>query len=272
MEIKIGDLTVDLKLGADPEVFASHNGKLVSAHGMVKGTKESPHPVSCGAIQVDGMALEFNIDASDTEETFVKNIMTVMQELSSQLPSGVTVDITPTAEFGAAYIASQPIAAQELGCSSDINAYTQQDNPKPNESAPFRTAAGHVHIGWTEGANEEDDEHLSCCYDLVKIFDLYLGVPSVLLDPDTKRRSLYGAAGAFRSKSYGAEYRVLSNFWLKSEGSMKWVYKQVTRAVTDYLEGFRVSGEEVICHAINTSDVEAAKALIKHHNLEMPYA
>lgn len=32
---------------------------------------------------------------------------------------------------------------------------------------------------------------------------MYLGIPSVVMDPDTKRRTLYGKAGDFRLKAYG---------------------------------------------------------------------
>ena len=38
---------------------------------------------------------------------------------------------------------------------------------------------------------------------LVKYMDVFLGVPSVIKDKDTKRRSLYGKAGCFRLTDYG---------------------------------------------------------------------
>ena len=272
MKISVNGITVELTVGADPEVFATSKGKLISAHKMVRGTKDMPHPVSCGAIQVDGMALEFNIDAAEDQAAFVTNIKTVMNELGKHLPKDVAISIVPTADFGAAYINSQPEEAKELGCSADLNAYTGGENPKPNAEVPFRTAAGHLHIGWTSHQNTEDPMHMETCCDLIKILDLYLGVPSVIMDPDKKRRSLYGAAGAFRSKSYGAEYRVLSNFWLKNDSYMKWAYKQVTKAVTDYLGGFRIDDASIIIEAINNSNVKAAKSLIKFHKLELPHA
>ena len=49
-------------VGCDPEVFVAKGGKFISAHGMIPGTKKAPHKVERGAVQVDGMALEFNID------------------------------------------------------------------------------------------------------------------------------------------------------------------------------------------------------------------
>jgi hypothetical protein len=38
---------------------------------------------------------------------------------------------------------------------------------------------------------------------------LFLGLPSVFLDPDTKRRGIYGNLSDHRPKPYGGEYRVM---------------------------------------------------------------
>lgn len=65
-----------LLVGADPELFVSDNGKLVSCHGLLPGTKAEPHRVERGAVQVDGMAAEFNIDPAGDEETFITNLNT----------------------------------------------------------------------------------------------------------------------------------------------------------------------------------------------------
>lgn len=269
MEIHVEESVVYLLVGADPEVFAKKNGKLISAHGLVKGSKEHPHVVPNGAIQVDGMALEFNIDPSPTCDSFVKNILSVMKTLEDSLPQDVTLAVVPTAKFGSDYINSQPLIAKELGCSSDLNAYTGLDNEKPNASVPFRTAAGHVHIGWSEDMDINNQDHIDLCCDLTKVLDLYLGVPSVFMDSDVTRRSLYGAAGSLRVKSYGLEYRVLSNFWLKSEASIEWVYNQVALAIKVFLEGFRVSeyDEHVIVTSINNSNKASSKLLLESKGL-----
>jgi len=56
------------------------------------------------------------------------------------------------------------------------------------------------------------------------MMDLYLGVPSVLMDKGELRKQLYGKAGAYRMKPYGVEYRTLSNFWIFSDTTIGWVW------------------------------------------------
>lgn len=251
-------------VGADPEVFVKDgNGHLVSAHGMNKGTKESPIAYPHGAMQVDGMALEFNINPASDEEEWVRNITEMLQVCRDTVPNGCELAILPTAEFGAKLIAAQPEEARELGCSPDFNAWTGDENVPPNAELPFRTGAGHIHIGFTEGADIEDPVHISSCRALVKQLDYFLGVPSVLLDGDTLRRDMYGAAGCFRPKSYGVEYRTLSNFWLQSEEQIRWAYRQTIKAVklmgTCRMENNYGTNASYI---INSSDTYDAQQLI----------
>ncbi len=270
--IIVDGMEIDFKVGSDPEIFVvDGNDKLVSAYGMVPGTKDAPASVPCGGIQVDGMALEFNINPAHTKEEFINNTVVVMGELMKAIPKDHSLKILSTAQFGKAYIDSQPEAAKELGCSPDFNAYMSgEQNPKPNGELPFRTAAGHVHVGWTDGNSIHDKEHQHYCQQVVQVMDLLLGVPSVLMDSDTQRRSMYGQAGSYRAKSYGVEYRVLSNFWIKNQAAMSWVYEQTEAAVKKVLGGFSVPDNKEVQRVINSSDVQGAKALIGRFNIQVP--
>lgn len=262
--------SIEIKIGADPEVFAVSNNEVVSAYNMIPGTKDNPHVVDCGAIQVDGMALEFNITPANSLNEFVNNINTVMRELSNNVPRGIELAIVPIAEFGAEYINKQPEEARELGCSPDFSAYNNGEaNDTPNAEMPFRSASGHLHLGWTEGMSSCNEEHKDVCIELTKVLDLYLGVPSVIMDSDTKRRELYGKAGSFRYKPYGLEYRVLSNFWLKSEEKIRWVYNAIENGAKAFLEGFRISDKEgeMIRKVINSSDSDKAAQLVSDYRL-----
>ena len=230
MKLKVNGLEINLLVGADPELFVTNSSRLVSAYDMIPGTKETPHPVISGAIQVDGMAVEFNINPANTRSDFVSNIRTVLSELQTALPRGHKLDPRATADFGKDYIEAQPFQAKDLGCEPDYNAYTRSVNIKPDVDTPFRTASGHVHIGWGQGAGGESHDALCCT--VVKWMDVFLGLPSVVMDSDVKRRELYGKAGAYRPKSYGVEYRVVSNFWLKEDKYIKFVYDAVVKSVS----------------------------------------
>lgn len=228
---------MELLIGADPELFVTNGRKNVSGYGLIPGTKEDPHPVANGAVQVDGMALEFNIDPAATEEEFVNNIKSVMSQLEAMVPDYELV-AKPTAKFSKKTISEQPPEALELGCDPDYNAYTGEENPAPEIGDGLaRTGAGHIHIGWTTDVDPKHPEHMEACCMIAKQLDYYLGVPSILFDDDVKRRQMYGKAGCFRPKSYGMEYRTPSNAWLKSEDLMRWVYRTVVKAANDLEAG-----------------------------------
>lgn len=229
---------MELLIGADPELFVydKKGRKFVTGYDLIPGTKDKPHPVDKGAVQVDGMALEFNIDPAKNYNEFEHNINTVMGRLKNMIPNNLELKIKPSVMWRKDYLESMPEKAKELGCDPDWNAYTEALNPAPNAKSCLRTAAGHIHLGWTEGQDPTTKEHLAACFDLVKALDAFVGVPSLKFDKDKRRRRLYGKAGAFRPKSYGLEYRVLSNAWLETPERMLFVYMQVHKAFNAVLK------------------------------------
>lgn len=265
--MKIGEW--EIKIGADPELFVSNGKEFVSAHGMVAGTKEEPYPVKNGAVQVDGMALEFNIDPANNPKEFVDNLTSVMEQLKAMVPD-YEVHTVPVAHFSEEEIGNAPAEALELGCQPDYNAWDGgAANPVPDGKVNFRTAAGHIHIGWTEGMDIDDAGHRQACILLAKQLDFHLGLPSVLFDRDEKRRQLYGKAGAFRVKPYGMEYRVLSNAWLKDKSLMLWVYNNTITAFRRLIEG-NLDARANTSRIINDSDVDNAKYYIENNNYLNP--
>lgn len=270
-------MALELLIGCDPETFVRKIGKkqFHSAHGLIPGDKKNPYKVDKGAVQVDGMALEFNIDPAKNEQEFIANIKGVMGIMASMVPEYELV-ANPVAVFTPAHLKKQPKEALELGCEPDFNAwYDGAANPRPNGEVNFRTGAGHVHIGWTNGVDINDPGHREACIMVAKQLDYYLGLGSLVYDTDTKRRTLYGAPGAFRPKPYGVEYRVLSNAWLRSEELMAWVYRMTIKGVQDLFEGKAAyedgySGHvrrELISKNVNTSFL--AGRLMKH-GIECP--
>lgn len=203
--------------GADPEMFLQNSyGVLIPASDYLPGTKSEPYAIEGGAVQVDGMAAEFNIDPVDNYNDFTGNITKVIKQIKAMLPKDVTFSPLISARFDEDVWERTPYEDKELGCSPDTNAWTGDFNTMPGlqDDPRLRCVGGHLHVGWTEDALLSDTQHIMNCRDLVKQMDWMLGAWSLQHDKDDVRRKLYGKAGACRYKPYGVEYRVLSNFWV----------------------------------------------------------
>lgn len=261
---------MSILVGCDPEVFVQQNGVFLSAFGLIKGDKKNPFPVNKGAVQVDGMALEFNINPAASSEEFIINVEEVYATLRSMVPEYQVV-ATPVADFSPEYMKAQPEEALELGCDPDYNGWTLAANAKPNGDRPFRTASGHVHIGWTQGVSIDDADHFNRAGHVAKQMDFFLGLPSIAYDNDNRRRELYGKAGCFRPKSYGCEYRTLSNAWLNSKATMEWVFNAVQSGMERIMKGDLLAEKYGdIQEIINTSNWKEAEKIIKQEKLEVP--
>lgn len=253
---------MNILIGCDPEVFVRQQGVFKSAHALIPGDKKKPFKVKKGAVQVDGMALEFNIDPAATDDEFVLNVNTVYAQLKAMVPEYEVVAV-PVAHFNEGYMKQQPAEALELGCDPDYNAWNGQANVKPNALKPMRTASGHVHIGWTNGQSSEDVEHVNNCQIVGRQMDFFLGLGSLFYDDDQERRSMYGKGGCIRYKPYGVEYRTLSNAWLRSEGRMRWVFNNAKLGVERLLAGVDLSEKYGdISEAINNGDKRLAKKIL----------
>lgn len=235
------------KIGADPELFVFKGDEPISAHDLIPGTKADPFPVPGGAVQVDGTAAEFNINPATTFEEFNYNIESVLDHLAQMLPAGCELRAAPVVIWPEDYFAMLPFAATELGCMPDFDAWTGRRNPKPRlKTMPtLRTAAGHIHIGFTEGASLQDRSHIADCRRMAQLMDYYVGAWSTEVDLDKTRRMLYGKAGACRYKTYGVEYRTLSNFWVLSTDLRREVWERTMAACQAFFEHDIVMNENI---------------------------
>jgi hypothetical protein len=259
---------MDILIGADPELFVKDvAGRNISGHDMIPGNKRRPHPVKKGAVQVDGTALEFNIVPAKTEEEFVENIRTVLGQLKGMIPAGHTLALEAVAKYEEEYFRNLPDAVKAMGCDPDFDAYTGVEIAHKGVDRPMRTAAGHIHIGWTKDEDPFTAKHYQSCRTLTKELDIWLGLPSVIFDQESNdRRSMYGKAGSFRPKPYGCEYRVLSNKWLQSDEMTKWAFAQTKRAFEYLMAGRHLHGHlnhATIQSAINNSNVDLATKCLK---------
>lgn len=252
-----------ITIGADPELFLMNvDGKFISSIGKVGGTKHKPRPILNGCmVQEDNVAVEFNIPPAKNAQAFIGSMNDALQYLTKlAADEGLMLSITASKVFDADQL--EHPRAQQFGCETDLNAWTMKANPGPRAKNPqLRTAGGHIHIGGVEGLDP---------FQLGRWCDLTMGVWSVLEDDDTQRRELYGAAGAIRKKPYGIEYRVLSNYWLKSPEMMEKVYNRALDAVDRVMCNWGINDDEGndIIKCINNSDKDLAHELIGRYALD----
>lgn len=260
-----------LTVGSDPELFlkSSLSQKLVASIGIIGGTKDDPRPYSGRQgfyVQEDNVAVEFNIPPAYNKAEFVDSIHYGIAELQEIVSlSGLTLHISASEYFPPSEL-SKP-GAGVFGCTPDYNAWEGGDrNPRPDTiNVPtLRSCGGHVHIGF-------DRKDATDMFGLVKACDITLGAVSVLVDNDDRRRHLYGKAGCYRPTPYGVEYRVLSNFWLRSKELTSWVYDGVHSAMELYQ---KVGNKEldkvkdVVYDAINRGNKDAAGYLMQKFEVQ----
>lgn len=250
----------NIKLGSDPEIFIEKNGEIVSAVGMIPGTKSEPHPITDKGhfIQTDNIAFEFNIPACSTSEEYIENINFVKDHLQVLAnANGCELSQKVSDEINPIYLESDQ--AKEFGCEPDFNVYSQSINQKPDSNTNLRCVGGHVHCGYDNPTFETSEN-------IVKMFDIFVTLPSLLLDNDDRRRELYGKAGCFRVKDFGVECRSLSNFWIHSDELIKWVFDNTVKAVEIVLDNNHLhyieKYSEQVELIINSNNRNAAKLLI----------
>lgn len=250
----------NITLGTDPELFLKKDNKIISAIGKIGGSKSEPQPISENGhfIQEDNVAIEYNIPACKTIEDWVFHHNFVKDYLEVLVSGmGCELAIQPSATLDESELDND--IARLAGCEPDFDVWNECINePADLSITNTRVCGGHCSVGWDNPTQEQQ-------LDMVKAMDATLGLESVLLDPDTIRKTLYGKAGCFRFREYGIEYRSLSNFWIKSDESLQWAWNTTMKAI-DLVNSGKI--EEVkelgvyIVEAINTNNKELARELL----------
>lgn len=261
-------------IGADIEVFLRdrESKEIVSAEGLIQGTKTEPFFFMPGnnffATSLDNVMAEFCIPPAKTAEEFSSNIALALAHIENTIPKNLEVHATPATFLDEKYLQTEN--ALLFGCEPDMNIWTLLQNmppqPPDGEMRNLRSAGGHIHVGY-----DTPDRYITSM--LLKAMDLFIGVPSVILEPANKRKELYGKAGAFRVKPYGFEYRTVSNFYLQSKQLTEWVFNQ-TRAAIDFVNAkkfFDLEEDdfEAIQLAINNADAVTAEYLIERFEIKL---
>ena len=245
-----------LLIGCDPECFWESDKGMMSVIGKLGGSKEMCFSISENIhVLEDNVAAEFNPPPSDNLPDFMNKIHENLEYLESAAKKyGATLSRLASASFQDSEL-ENPMAFV-FGCEPDFNAWTGEQNPPPiNEDYSLRSCGGHVHIG-----------HGRSSVNIIRAMDLFLGVPSVILDKDEKRRSLYGKAGAYRPKPYGDEYRTLSNFWIFNDSLIEWVFNRTKMAV-DWAKNNVIESDSTLAKAIqdaiNSNNKDTVKSVFE---------
>jgi len=249
----------------------------------------------------DGIQAELNPRASSCRALLGNEIRNCFQDLFKILANkGVAADFSQCVEVEQAEMDTLSDKSKVFGCAPSVNCYTGGESQIKVDPKVYRgrSAGGHIHIGncyLNYLTNCAFREQLRAVYELnkdpynawkiatrvdyalkttdiiVPVLDIVLGNTCVLLDraPSNKeRRKVYGKAGEHRVKDYGIEYRVLSNFWLRSYQLMSMVMG-ISRLVVhlveqstpenDYVKAlFDAVKRDDVIKAINENDFDLA--------------
>jgi hypothetical protein len=272
---------VDFYLGSDPELMLrdSKSKALRSAIPLIPEGKGKGRPLGnlgLSTVLHDNVLVEFNTKPASNQKEFVHVIGFSLREINRlAAKQGLELHFLTAADFPEEELANEE--ARVFGCEPDFDAYTVSIQTTDPEAAflPFRSAGGHLHIGF-----KEEDTKLAAILknphgkiNAVKALDIFVGIPSIFLDKDPSapsRRKLYGKAGSHRPKTYGVEWRSCSPWWLASPRHCALAY-QMTKTTMSVLcqDGGvdaaieAVGGERTIQSVINNSQVERARKIYR---------
>ena len=274
-----------ITLGADPEFFVrdGRTGTTVPIIGLLGGTKGKALPIpgldaEGFGMQEDNVMAEYNIPAVRTPRGFARSVVEGWNKVADFVRTkqpNLEPDIGRAARLFTLEQLAHPQAAT-FGCSPDFSAYTQgQPLPSPDpaqlmdDGGAWRFAGGHVHLGVETAAPD---------FIVAQFADVFMGLPSVALDKQGMRRTLYGSAGRYRPTSYGIEYRTLSNFWIWDEDLAEQIGERAAALgvlCADVQEMQRLNAEIPwidVQRAINTEDEEVAADLIAYLSQDLGMA
>lgn len=269
-----------MNFGCDPEFFFAKKtlkgrvGRIIGAEKIIpkEGVQVGNNT---GAIIVDGVQAELNPKPSACRQNHAKLIhhalLRVSQLMKSNRRKRITINWKPTVRVTPSELRSLSPEYRILGCSPSLNAYDEHIEMPDPTTYPYRSAGGHIHIGFVykDGKDPVRDLLKGDLKTVVKVLDIIVGNTCILIDRDEgniERRKAYGRAGEYRKPPHGLEYRVLSNFWLKDYKLMSFVFGLMRlgigfanskEAVTKL---FKAVKEEDIRNAINNNDFGLAKA------------
>jgi len=269
VEIK-KQLIQDYTISTDVEWFLrnKNSGEIVSAEGIIKGTKHEPFRFDENdklfATSLDCVLAEGNCGLARTPLEFFNVIEKLRNYINSTLPQELETLAIPAAELDDKYLQTE--VSRTYGCDPSLNCWTDEEViPKPDGSR-WRSAGFHIHTGY-DSPNKEVNR------DLARAMDLFLGIPSVLLEPTNQRKKVgYGHAGNYRHQPHGFEYRSLSSHFSSGKNLIEWCFRGSERAIA-YVNSREVERiydmGELIQQTINYEDKALAEMICKDFGIEL---
>lgn len=272
---------LSITLGSDPEFFLARRTKVKGKIkkvivGAEKVLPEEGLKVKSGwigrdnKITIDGVQAEINPVSDTCRARHTNEMKRIFLAVAKQMKKhkGLTIEWAPTVRVTSKEMNSLADKNKEFGCDPSYSAYKEQMQFPDPFKCKQRWAGGHIHLGNSDKAGLawktlRNPEHT------VKILDIIVGNTCVLIDRDPgnkARRKTYGRAGEYRLPPHGLEYRTLSNFWLRSNQLMSFVYAlsrfAVEVAASPELAEMVIKAvkEKDIRMAINNNDFDKAKA------------
>lgn len=196
--------------GGDFEFHFSHksDGRIICAESVLTMSKKAP-------IAAETTTAEIRPSASNNIDEFISECRDMLYTLHKE-NRDLSLVCSPVNPVDTANLRHYVTNNAIVGCKDEdkqINYYDNMYLPVLNRTLILpdnnRTQGGHF---WLEPLDKTRVE------ELIKLLDLLVGLPSVILFPNEKeaeRRVKYGKAGNYRTRDGLVEYRVLSSSVMK---------------------------------------------------------
>jgi len=269
MEVK-KQLIQDWTWGGDCEWFVQDTttGKILTAENLVKGTKKDPYHFDpenkYHATSLDCVLAEVNTNVVQSPLEMFLSLEKLRNYINSTLPSGLTTLAIPAARLEEDQLQSE--TAQIFGCEPSLCCYHDEEVIPHPTGDNLRSAGMHWHYGYNSPTPETNR-------DLIRALDLFLGVPSILIEPTNERKKVgYGCAGNYRNTKPGVEYRSLSSHFSSGKNLIEWCFRGSERAIA-YVNSREVERiydmGELIQQTINQEDKALAEMICKDFGIEL---
>jgi len=280
--VKAKEVKMDVLWGSDPElnVVSLAEGRIVSSIPILKRDKHDPIDLGDGIrTYADSVQMEASFPPSKTPAEMIHRMKTVfsrMQEcLGDQYRLGTKTAHVYEPDQLIAYKTGKPkprdlIDPNEAGCNPSFSAWDAAAEEIVDFTDGMRSGSFHIHVGHEQIAGKASSQIMRR-FELMKLMDIFVGVPSILFDKhdptNALRRERYGRASSHRMPKYGAEYRVLGSSILASKQMTELSLDLVQHAIDQFRKGrgpdiINAIEPEEVKHAINLCDGAMASKIL----------